>query len=46
MNANSAQTNPAAQENSLSARLRTTQNLLREALKEFQPQHRPVVQRR
>ena len=37
MNANSAQTNPAAQENSLSARLRTTQNLLREALKEFKP---------
>ena len=37
MNANSAQTNPTEQEDSASARLRATQNLLREALKEFRP---------
>ena len=37
MNANSAQTNPTELEDSASARLRATQNLLREALKEFRP---------
>ena len=37
MNANSAQTNPTEQEDSASARLRATQNLLREALNEFRP---------
>ena len=37
MNANSPQKNPTGHEDTLSDRVRTTQNLLREALKEFKP---------